>query len=156
MGGMLKNFGWLEAGRVAGVARILDGDLPYLKAHGISAVLTLTETPPPEALTAGGMVVRHEPVPDFAAPGVETLSRCVDFIRANLDAGRPVAVHCWAGYGRTGTVLAAWLVATGVSPDEAIARVREARPGSIETGGQEDAVRAYARVVSAAAKGGRS
>lgn len=48
-----------------------------------------------------------------------------------------------AGLGRSGTMAAAYLVATGTSADEAIAILRELRPGSIETAEQEAAVRRF-------------
>jgi protein-tyrosine phosphatase len=60
-----------------------------------------------------------------------------------------------AGYGRTGTVLAAYLVAKGAEPEEAIDRVRRARPGSIETVEQEHAVHLFAETLGRAAKGAR-
>jgi atypical dual specificity phosphatase len=56
-----------------------------------------------------------------------------------------VAVHCTAGKGRTGTVLAAYLVTTGLSAHAAIDRVRHLRPGSVETPDQEEAVEEFAR-----------
>ena len=55
-----------------------------------------------------------------------------------------MAVHCGAGLGRAGTLLAAYLVSQGCDAEEAMARVRRARPGSIETIEQEQAVREYA------------
>ena len=56
-----------------------------------------------------------------------------------------VAVHCLAGRGRTGTVLAAYFVHRGLSAREAIQKVRDLRPGSIEVPEQEDAIRAFER-----------
>ena len=56
-----------------------------------------------------------------------------------------VAVHCAAGLGRTGTVLAAWFVTQGLSAQNAIARVRRLRPGSVETEEQERAVEEFAK-----------
>jgi atypical dual specificity phosphatase len=144
MGPMLANFGWILDGRLAGMARVRDADVDELAASGVRAVLCLTETAPAAELAAKGLDVRHEPVADFQAPDAETLARCVEFIDRHVAAGRPVVVHCTAGYGRTGTVLAAYLVSRGLSPEEAIAEVRRRRPWSIETGEQERAVLRFA------------
>jgi atypical dual specificity phosphatase len=56
-----------------------------------------------------------------------------------------VAVQCLAGKGRTGTVLAAYFVRQGLTADEAIRKVRDLRPGSVEVAEQEEAIRAYER-----------
>ena len=56
-----------------------------------------------------------------------------------------VAIHCSAGLGRTGVVLACYLVQKGLTAQNAIARVRRLRPGSIETEEQADAVVDFAR-----------
>lgn len=48
-----------------------------------------------------------------------------------------MVVHCRGGLGRAGTVGARLLVELGVTPAEAIQRVRQARPGAIETRQQE-------------------
>ncbi len=123
-------------------------ELPALLAVGIGAVLTLTGREPPHAAHALGLATRHEPVEDFHPPSPEQLLSITAWIREQVGAGRAVAVHCMAGLGRTGTVLAAWLVAEGAEPDRAIAEVRARRPGSIETREQEGAVHAFARALA--------
>ena len=142
---MLPNFGWILPGRLAGMARPRVGSADELVGQGIGAVLTLTEAPPPAELAERGLLVAHEPVQDFEPPPPETIARCVAFARKSWNEGKAVVVHCHAGYGRTGTVLAALLVAEGVSPRDAIETVRALRPGSVETPEQEEAVLRYAR-----------
>ena len=61
-----------------------------------------------------------------------------------LAEGRPVVVHCRAGLGRTGTMLACYLVHRDSDPRVALAEVRTRRPGSVETWAQELAVHEYA------------
>jgi atypical dual specificity phosphatase len=51
--------------------------------------------------------------------------------------------HCLGGVGRTGTMVACYLVVRGATPREAIAEVRARRPGSIQTGEQERVVHRY-------------
>ncbi len=54
---------------------------------------------------------------------------------------QPVAVHCGKGMGRTGTMLACYLVAKeGYKADNAIMETRQRRIYSIETEEQEQAV----------------
>ena len=70
------------------------------------------------------------------------------FISKAIAAGRPVGVSCGAGLGRTGTMLACYLVSNGLDAEKAINEVRAKRPGSIETKAQSDAVHAYAGQLS--------
>lgn len=146
---MLRNFGWVLTGRLAGMAYPPEDAAEELRAYGIRAVLSLTERPPTIALEEAGFAWHHEPVYDFAAPTAEALRRAVEFCRRHLDRGESVVVHCMAGIGRTGTVLAAVLVSLGRSAPQAIDEVRRLRAGSLETSEQEAAVHAYARRVAA-------
>src|SRR5581483_7280199 len=91
-----------------------------------------------------GLLVMHVPVIDMDAPTQEQLDRCVSALMRARAQGMGVAVHCTAGLGRTGAVLAAYFVAQGFTPRAAVARVRELRPGSIETADQESAVEEFA------------
>jgi atypical dual specificity phosphatase len=57
---------------------------------------------------------------------------------------RPVLVHCAAGKGRTGTILGAYLLRSqNIGAKDAIARIRNIRPGSIQTESQEKSLYEY-------------
>jgi atypical dual specificity phosphatase len=141
---MLLNFGWVKPGVLAAMGRPAAEDWPALARRGVRAVLSLTETPPGGDPGALGIVTLHVPIGDFTAPTPEELLRCVTWIEQQVKSARPVVVHCGAGLGRTGTVIAAFLVAQGFAPDEAVREVRRIRPGSLETDEQVEAVLQFA------------
>ena len=61
----------------------------------------------------------------------------VRWIDEKINENKPVLIHCYAGLGRTGTVIAGYLIYKGYPPEEAINYVRNRRPGSIQTLQQE-------------------
>jgi atypical dual specificity phosphatase len=144
---VLRGFSWVLPGQLAGCAKPhIAASCLALSERGVRTVLTLTEDPLPEVwVRAAGLEAVHLPVADMGAPSAEQLAEAVRVIDARLAAHKPVAVHCLGGIGRTGTVLAAYLVHHGLSADESIAHVRRVRKPSIETAAQEEAVRAFAR-----------
>jgi atypical dual specificity phosphatase len=80
---------------------------------------------------------------DMMAPDLEDVRDFAAEVEAELRRGGKVAVHCLGGVGRTGTMVACYLVARGAASAEAIAEVRARRPGSIQTAGQELLVHRY-------------
>ena len=123
-----------------------DASLAALAGQGISLLINLHERAhQPPRLAQHGLREIHLPVPDFTAPSPDQLDRGVAAIATALEAGHRVTVHCGGCLGRTGTLLACHLVDRGLDPDDAIARVRALRPGSIETRDQVAAVAAYAQ-----------
>jgi atypical dual specificity phosphatase len=120
-------------------------DLLALRRLGVGALLSLTEEPLPLGdLERAGLVGLHLAVPDFTAPSPDQLGAALAFIDRHRADGTAVAVHCRAGQGRTGTVLAAYLIRGGRSAPEAIQAVRAVCPGAIESREQVAALQAFA------------
>ena len=142
---IVPNFGWLIENRLAGVSYPRSEDaLALLWQLGVRALLSLTVEPvSPDLLAHFGFKVKHVPVADFTAPTLDQVKQAIASIDDFFAQGLPVAAHCGAGIGRTGTVLACYLVSQGSSAKQAIEQVRTKRPGSIETSEQVSVVELY-------------
>lgn len=140
-------FSWVVKPYLAAMAKPRsEEELQWLRQHGIDILISLTEEPPQRrAVNQAGLMQVHIPVMDFTAPSQNDLQTAVDAIRKAKDSQLGAAVHCGAGLGRTGTILASWFVAEGMSSMDAIKHVRQMRPGSIETEEQEEAIHLFAR-----------
>src|SRR4051812_4528761 len=141
-------FSWIDEPLLAASAEPGSPEqLAWLRGNGVDILVTLTEEPLPRTWVDGaGLLSVHVPVPDMDVPTVEQIEQVMTVIEKAKTGSMGVAVHCLAGRGRTGTILAAYFVHRGLSARDAIKKVRELRPGSIEVTEQEDAIRAFERV----------
>ena len=156
MGGFMPaNFSYIIEGLLAGCAHPghscdLRSDLNRFRDEGIALVISLTERPlNPQILAEAGLRGHHVPILDFHPPTLEQIAEFAEVVKSQIDSGTGgVVVHCHAGVGRTGTMLAAYLISAGMTAREAIARVRALRPGSIETHEQEAVLHQYEEIVA--------
>ncbi len=136
------NFSFVIENRLAGLAfprRVRPDELwiDFLERRRVSILVNLTEY----QYDAGrGLEVLHFQVPDFGAISLEDMDEIWERY-LSLPPGKAMAVHCLAGRGRTGMVLACIVARQfGMPPLDAVFHIRALRPGSIETGVQEELV----------------
>ena len=106
----------------AGVDSIVDLTSPR---DGLDSYLDVLNI---EADKAGRSIARFaHPIPDWGVVDHDGYDRIVARIRGEIDSGRTVYVHCWAGKGRTSTVIGCLLIDGGLDYDDAIDRIAQLR-----------------------------
>lgn len=161
------NFSWVIENQLAGSGLPMTSDqFKWLMDHGIRTIVTVREIPLPSRwFTEMGNDIHksknsdnkddninylHVEVKDYKAPTIAELKSTTVFLENEIESNRrPVLVHCAAGKGRTGTILAVYLLKKEhLNAEEAIRKIRKLRPGSIQTQVQEEAIRQYASSLS--------
>jgi atypical dual specificity phosphatase len=118
------NFSWVAEGKLAGSGLpVTQDEFKWVVDKGIKSIVT----------------VREVPLPSEWFDGAD-----IDYIDKKIGSGKAVLVHCAAGKGRTGAVLAAYMIKKeNLSAEQAIERIRLMRPGSVQSITQETALSMY-------------
>ena len=139
--GRPDKFSWLIENKLAGsgIPTSLD-EVQWVKDQGVKSIVTIREEPLEDSWTKDVNYL-HVHSNDMGVPEFDDLVDTVDFIHTRIKNNEPVMVHCLAGMGRTGTILACYLIKyQEMSAEEAIQKVREERPGSIQSFPQEEII----------------
>jgi atypical dual specificity phosphatase len=139
---VVSEFHWVLPGQLAGSARPglfdpLAVDLAGLRDLGVRHIVTLTEAPLPPIDHLLGFQITHFPIDDMGIPTPRRAARLCDVILTSIVEDAPVLVHCKAGLGRTGTILAASLICLGRTAEAARGEVRRICPRYIQSLSQE-------------------
>ena len=139
--GKPDNFSWLIDGKLAGSAIPTSKDeIKWVQEQGVKSIVTIREEPLADEWIKDVNYL-HVMSNDMGVPEFDDLIHTVDFIHRRITHNEFVLVHCLAGLGRTGTVLACYLVKyQNMTADEATQKVREERPGSIQSYPQEEII----------------
>ncbi len=139
-----SSFRWLLEGRLGGLARPgivddTDRELAWLAQSGITLLIGLEERclVAVDRLNYFDLTYWHFPIPDMGTPSLSGLSKLLLLLKGRIGQGDSIALHCRAGCGRTGLVLACWLIRDGWSAADALAHVRSINPRWVESAEQE-------------------
>jgi atypical dual specificity phosphatase len=129
-----------------GLLRDLESDLKALRQLGCRRLVTLTEDCQNQERFAHYQIdVAHFPIPDMGVPALSEAKSICGRISSWMDAGDATVLHCKAGLGRTGTMLACTLVRRGEHPVRAIETVRSINPYYIQSPEQLAFISAFSR-----------
>ncbi len=129
-------FDWVVDGLAVGT----DSVPPHiLGSNGINSVLSVGAKLP-YTYAADAMYLD---VVDGEPPSEDDAVRAVKWIGQRLGASKKVFVHCHAGMGRSVTIAACYLIATGSTVEEALKTLRQRHPQSSPTRSQVDFLRRF-------------
>lgn len=138
-----RGFRWIVPGKIGtsplpGAVIDIQHDLAALRTVGVTMLITLTRGDlPQDSLAAHGLKNLHLPIYDREAPSINQLRMLAVRITRLIQSGEVLAVHCRAGLGRTGTVVAGWLIHEGLTADAALSRIRAIDKDYVQTEDQE-------------------
>ena len=160
---MYTELHWMEGrwpGKLAISARPrggdwLDDELTSWRRSGVDEVVSLLTPDEVESLELqneaaysgdAGMQFRSFPIVDRWVPASKRDAlRFIEDLDVDLTAGKNISIHCRQGIGRAGLIAASLLVARGLQPADAFARISLARGASVpETAEQRAWVEALA------------
>lgn len=155
-----RNFLWLKKGMLAGTPQPglvtdLEYDLKALQRVGVTVLVTLLERPIDTAtIKTHGIDNLWEPINDMEAPDMEQAKRLCSKVEELMRQGEVVALHCKAGLGRTGTMLAAQLIWEGTRALDALEQVRRIEPRWVQSDVQVAFLEAFAQHLNNEGAGG--
>ena len=124
-----ENLWWVIPKKLAGVRKPEAQEIAELQTAGIGAIVSVMDDPSNLDLYQEiGLPHLWSPTKGGTAPSPEQIQELQAFVQTQNDLGKAVAVHCTSGRRRTGTILAAYLIQTGLSYTKAMQTVLEANP----------------------------
>jgi len=146
--GKPDNFSWIIEEKLAGSAiPTSKEEVDWVKQEGVKSIVTIREEPLEDEWIKDVNYL-HVHSNDMGIPEFSDLVNSVDFIHQRITNDEPVMVHCLAGLGRTGTILACYLIKyKDMTANDAIKKVRQERHGSIQSFSQEEIIFRFEKFV---------
>lgn len=119
--------------KLYGMSAPEEKDLENLTQAGIKSIVCLLEDNSNiKNYKTNGFESLWLPVADNEAPTFEQVEKLVKFIDEQNQKNNSVAIHCQGGRGRTGTLIASYLISKGATFEDAMNRIDEKQPSAIK------------------------
>jgi atypical dual specificity phosphatase len=124
-----ENLWWVIPSKLGGVRKPTEIEMSVLQSEGIGGIVSVMDDPSNlDMYERLGIPHLWLPVKGGTAPTVEQIASLRQFVEQQNNRGHSVAVHCTSGRRRTGTFLAAYLIAIGKTYEEALKIIYDAKP----------------------------
>lgn len=126
---IIENLWWAIPGKLAGVRKPTAEEIVELQGMGIGAIVSVMDDPSNlDCYKQAGMPHLWLPTQGGTAPSRDQIQTFQHFVNEQIELGHAVAIHCTSGRRRTGTMLAAYLIRSGLTYDEALQTILAANP----------------------------
>jgi protein-tyrosine phosphatase len=126
---IIENLWWVIPGKLAGVRKPTPEEIAALRMAGVGAIVSVMDDPTNlEAYEQAEIPYLWLPTKGGSAPSHEQIQKLKNFVEEQHQLGHAVAVHCTSGRRRTGTILAAYLIQTGLTGETALHTISVANP----------------------------
>ena len=114
----------------------LEADILHYKSLGVTKILCLLESQEikhlglenQEALCIShSLLYQNVPIVDRGVPELSLLKTLIPQLLDEIEKGAHLAIHCYGGVGRTGTVANCLLIASGMSATQALDKIHQSR-----------------------------
>ncbi|KAL5475122.1 hypothetical protein EMCRGX_G027180 [Ephydatia muelleri] len=144
---LISDLHLLDHFKRAGITTIINLQLPGEHSHCGPGLGKSGFTYEPEDIMRNDMFFYNYGWIDYGVPTRESLLNMVKVVTFALQSGK-VAIHCHAGLGRTGVLIACYLVfGLRLSWEEAVLTVRTKRPGSVQSSVQMEMIQQFSEFV---------
>jgi protein-tyrosine phosphatase len=126
---LTESLWWVIPNRLGGMRKPTPEEIPTLTEIGVNAIVSVMDDPSNlDLYEQAGLPHRWLPTTGGKPPTLEQVEEFVQFVDDQNAQSHRVVVHCSSGRRRTGTFLAAYLIKSGQSVEQALATVDRSNP----------------------------
>ncbi len=118
---------WITKEIAVGAAPSSNAALNTIKRSGVEVILNLCVECGNlhEVERAAGFIVYWLPVSDAYAPELDELDDALEWLNGHVESGKRALVHCRFGVGRSGSIIAAYLLKRGFSLEHVLETIKQ-------------------------------